>query len=97
MCLVEFGQWLKNKREEKGWTQSQLAEESGVPQTTISGWETGKITNFRVDERLAMIAHVFSMRVCELPLEPKPDTIKVNEFTTTKHLETSSEKELAVG
>jgi transcriptional regulator with XRE-family HTH domain len=70
MQLVTFGEWIKLKRKERGWTQSELSNISGIPQTTISGWESGKITNFCVDERLAKIAKVFSMRICELPLEP---------------------------
>lgn len=70
MRLVNFGEWIKLQRKKRGWTQSELSEISGIPQTTISGWESGRITNFRVDERLAHIAKVFSMRICELPLEP---------------------------
>lgn len=70
MCLITFGQWIKQKREEKNWTQSDFSEITGIPQTTLSGWETGKIENFLIDERLSKVAEVFSCRVCELPLEP---------------------------
>ena len=41
-------------RESRGWTQSQLAEKSGVPQGTISKAEHG-LTNLS-DERLAALA-----------------------------------------
>jgi transcriptional regulator with XRE-family HTH domain len=33
---------LKEERERAGLTQAQLADKSGVPQTTISGLESGK-------------------------------------------------------
>jgi transcriptional regulator with XRE-family HTH domain len=43
-----------------GWTQEQAEEESGVPQTTISGLETGRITRSSPDTlaRLARAYHV---------------------------------------
>lgn len=31
-------------REAKGWTQQQLADAMGVPQSHVSRWETGKVT-----------------------------------------------------
>lgn len=64
-----FGQWVKQQRQERGWTQSQLASVCRIPQTTISGWETGKVTNICLDERLLRLAKTFSMRICELPLD----------------------------
>ncbi|WP_433947000.1 helix-turn-helix domain-containing protein [Paenibacillus sp. SN-8-1] len=33
--------WIKKKRLEKGWTQMELAERSGVPQPTICQIEIG--------------------------------------------------------
>ena len=46
---------LKELREAKGWTQSQLAERSGVNQGTISKIESGKTGGIDFDnlERLA--------------------------------------------
>ena len=35
------GNAIKNKREEKGWTQVQLAEASGLPQSHVSRLESG--------------------------------------------------------
>lgn len=64
-----FGQWIKEKRIEKGWTQADLAKVSGIPQTTISGWESGKVTNFIVDERLYRLAKAFSVRICDIPFD----------------------------
>ncbi len=37
-----FGKNLKRIRENNGYTQSALSKKTGIPQTTISGWETGK-------------------------------------------------------
>jgi transcriptional regulator with XRE-family HTH domain len=34
---------IQQLRESKGWSQSELARQSGVPQTTISRLEAGKI------------------------------------------------------
>ncbi|HFK1747788.1 helix-turn-helix transcriptional regulator [Bacillus paranthracis] len=36
---------VKEKRLNKGWTQSKLAEKSGVPQPTISHIENGTLKN----------------------------------------------------
>jgi len=36
---MNFGQTLKDKRTAKGLTQQELATKTGIPQTTISGWE----------------------------------------------------------
>lgn len=34
-------------RELKRWSQIRLARESGVPQTNLSGYETGRVANHR--------------------------------------------------
>jgi ribosome-binding protein aMBF1 (putative translation factor) len=36
---VTFGALVRSAREAKGWTQDELAEESGISRTTISRWE----------------------------------------------------------
>jgi transcriptional regulator with XRE-family HTH domain len=36
---MNFGQKLKEVRQTKGFTQQELAIKTGIPQTTISGWE----------------------------------------------------------
>ena len=46
---------LKQFREEKGWTQGQLSEKSGVSRVTINGIENGKIQVAKTDT-LAKIA-----------------------------------------
>lgn len=69
MSPKTFGEWLKEMRRKNNWTQMDLAKISNIPQTTISGWETGKVTNFRIDERIARLAKAFSLRLCELPFD----------------------------
>lgn len=40
---------LRQFREEKGWTQGQLSEKSGVSRVTICGIENGKIQVAKTD------------------------------------------------
>lgn len=62
-----FGEWIKEMREQRNWTQSDLAKMLDIPQSTLSGWETGKVVNFCVDERLSRLAKTFSLHLYELP------------------------------
>ena len=39
---MSFGKNLQLMRKKRGFTQSTLSNETGIPQTTISGWETEK-------------------------------------------------------
>lgn len=40
---LEFGKWLVNKRQEKGFIkQVKFAEQFMIPQTSLSGWEHGR-------------------------------------------------------
>ncbi len=41
MDLVKTGKFLQELRKEKGLTQEQLAEQTGVTRRTVSRWETG--------------------------------------------------------
>ena len=41
MDLVKIGKFLQELRREKGLTQEQLAEKTGVARRTVSRWETG--------------------------------------------------------
>lgn len=78
--MVTYGDWIKQKREERGWTQAELALNSGVPQTTISGWERKAIIYPSV-KHLGKIAKVFDIRLCEIPVyhEPTPKSMSEKE------------------
>jgi transcriptional regulator with XRE-family HTH domain len=39
---LRFAQVVREAREQRGWTQDQLAEAAGVARPTIQRWETGK-------------------------------------------------------
>ncbi len=41
MDLVKIGKFLQELRKEKGMTQEELAEQTGVSRRTVSRWETG--------------------------------------------------------
>ena len=41
MDLIKIGSFLQDLRKEKGLTQVQLAEQTGVARRTVSRWETG--------------------------------------------------------
>ena len=41
MDLIKIGKFLQELRKEKGLTQEQLAEKTGVARRTVSRWETG--------------------------------------------------------
>lgn len=41
MDLAKIGKFLQELRKEKGLTQEQLAEYTGVARRTVSRWETG--------------------------------------------------------
>ena len=41
MNKVEFGIWIRSKREDKGWSQADLARESGLYRSIINNIENG--------------------------------------------------------
>lgn len=53
---------LKQFREEKGWTQDQLARESGVSRVTICMLENGKMQSSKTDT-LTKIADALGAKV----------------------------------
>lgn len=62
-----FGEWVRSNRIKNEWTQKEMAEISRIPQTTISGWETGKVGDLKIIG-LKRLAKVFKVRLCEIPL-----------------------------
>lgn len=64
-------------RLEREWTQAELSARSGVPQTTISGWERGAIV-YPSLKHLDNIAKAFSVKICDIPLESKNSNCKIH-------------------
>ncbi|MGE7609679.1 helix-turn-helix domain-containing protein [Peribacillus frigoritolerans] len=56
---------IKEKRLEKGWTQFELAEKSGVPQSTISQIERGN-RKYPTHENIMKIVKAMEITVEEL-------------------------------
>ena len=51
-----IGEFIRMKREEKGWSQTEMSYEVRIPTNAISNWETGRATpNVRNLERLAPV------------------------------------------
>lgn len=42
--MHDYGDRIREAREARGWTQADLAEQSGVPKRTIQEVETGRVT-----------------------------------------------------
>lgn len=56
---------LSQFREEKGWTQGELSEKSGVSRITINGIETGRIQVAKTDT-LTKIADALGQTVTDI-------------------------------
>ena len=54
---MTFGQKLYTLREERGWSQEDLAEKADVSRQTVSNWENDKV---QIDaEKLKRLSEVF--------------------------------------
>lgn len=73
---MTFGQKLYTLREERGWSQDELAEKAEVSRQTVSNWENDKV---QIDaEKLKRLSEIFGMGMDELyafaPAKPKPQS-----------------------
>lgn len=62
MDISSIGQKIKQLRNEKGWSQDELARQAGVPFTTVTKIETGVIKNPSI-EKMAKIAKALDVTV----------------------------------
>ena len=61
---MTFGQKLYTLREERGWSQEDLAEKADVSRQTVSNWENDKV---QIDaEKLKRLSEVFGVGMDEL-------------------------------
>lgn len=67
---------IKEKRLERGWTQAQLAEFSGLSQRTIQRLEKGSPATI---ETLKCLAAVFEVEIAELGLNETLDETQLND------------------
>jgi CheY-like chemotaxis protein/transcriptional regulator with XRE-family HTH domain len=72
---MNFGENIKDIREEKGFSQEELAKKLNVAQSTIGMWESGKRTP-KLDE-ITRLARVLSITVNRLIGQPKETKIEV--------------------
>lgn len=63
---------IRSKRLEKGWTQLELAEKSGVPQPTISQIEKGN-RKYPTHENIKKIARALEVDIKELDEDNETD------------------------
>ena len=83
MCYIRIlntkrlGSWIAERRNEKVWTQEELADKLDVSQNTVSRWEKGEMMPSRAN--LQKIAKLFGVTVQEIFMEiAKPEDIKAD-------------------
>jgi transcriptional regulator with XRE-family HTH domain len=82
--LLSFGDWVKQHRDDRDWTQAELASNSGIPQTTISGWERKTIIHPST-KHLYKLAQTFQVRLCEIPIYCESTLNAINEEDSCDH------------
>ncbi len=58
---------IRQLRQERGWTQQDLAQLLGVTQSTVSGWERGLKT--QRPRTLLRLAALFGVRIEDIAIE----------------------------
>jgi transcriptional regulator with XRE-family HTH domain len=58
---VQIGERIRAARQERGWTQEQLAEAVGVSRSAVAQWETGRAG--QLTGNLSRIAEVLSVGI----------------------------------
>ena len=61
---MSFGEQLKREREQKGWSQEELATKIHVSRQSVSKWETGK--NYPSIEVIIDLSDLFGITIDEL-------------------------------
>ena len=70
-----FGEKLKQEREKRGWSQTELSEKIHVSRQSVSKWETGK--NYPSIEVIIDLSDLFDMTIDELLRSDEELTEKV--------------------
>jgi transcriptional regulator with XRE-family HTH domain len=74
LALVHIGERLRDYRKRIGWSQDELADASGIPQTVISAIETGK-TSDPGYLTVTLLATTMRMNFADLALGAIVDTM----------------------
>lgn len=68
-----IGERIRQARERRGWTQTELAAKVGVGYKTVSNWETG---NTVPQNRLGMLRELFPGELNDSPADNGHDAIR---------------------
>lgn len=64
---MEFGNWLRNKRESQGYTQMDVAKHLNITREGISKWENGKRRpNLEMLTKIFRFFNCTKEEICEL-------------------------------
>lgn len=82
---MEVGKFIREKREDLGLSQEDIARACGVNRATVSRWESGNISNMRRN-KLEALANVLQISPSALLTETIDDSIdfRVERFTIQK-------------
>ena len=67
MNTLDIGNYIRFKREQKGWTQEKLAEIVEVSIKTVGNWEKGEFKNIKF-ENLEKLAKAFDVTPAEIQM-----------------------------
>ena len=67
---------IRDKRKQKGYTQSSFAKEVGVAQCTVSQWERGCIVP-SID-KLILMSKIFNCTIDDLLREDKNENLQIH-------------------
>lgn len=71
---MDFGEKIKSLRQERSWTQPQLAQEMGVEQSYLSKLENGK--SIPSSDTFSLLMRVFEQRADELLSDVNPQFVR---------------------
>ena len=69
---------IKEFRKDKGYSQEEISQYTGIPQTTLSYWEKGLINPTL--ERLIRLEHILGIKIADLL--PSPPEVSRKESKT---------------
>lgn len=63
--LMTMGEYIKQLREERGWTMDELGKKVGVNRAAVQKWEKGTVENIK-RSKIKELAKIFGVSPCEL-------------------------------